>query len=93
METTQNIHTLVIKHRKGKKTQTDTYRFINEVPLRDGKKALKVNWCELISTDDFDRVIYQNSFGINNFITQYNVTDIVKVGRARWKIYCTRAQF
>jgi len=35
------------KPRKGKKTKTYIYCFVNDVPLRDGDDALQVNWCEL----------------------------------------------
>jgi hypothetical protein len=46
---TGGVETLTIKHKKGKHTYTDTVRFVNQVPLRDGEDALDVNWCELTS--------------------------------------------
>ena len=36
------VHTVTGQRRRGKKTQTDTYRFVNRVPLRDGTAALQV---------------------------------------------------
>lgn len=34
----------------GRERLTDTYRFVNEVPIRDGPDALMVNWCEITTT-------------------------------------------
>ena len=36
--------------RIGKKQVTDTYRFVNQVPLRKTDDALMVNWFELVTT-------------------------------------------
>jgi len=35
---------------------TDTYRFMNDVPIKDGADALKVNWLELVTTDGIFRL-------------------------------------
>ena len=39
-----------LSHRRwnGKHGETWNYRFVNEVPLRAGDDAMKVNWCELV---------------------------------------------
>ena len=37
---TGDVPTLTIKRRQGKRTDTDTYRFVSQVPLRDGGDAL-----------------------------------------------------
>jgi hypothetical protein len=86
LQTTGHITTVVTKHRIGKKTKTYTYRFVNEVPLRDGDNALKVNWCELIITNEKGKQIYKNAFITNHLITKKNVIEVAKAGRARWKI-------
>jgi hypothetical protein len=83
---THHVKTVVVTRRHGKKVEIDTYRFVNQVPLRDGDDAKEVNWCELITTDKSGRLIYKNSFVTNHLITEENVTDMVKSGRARWKI-------
>lgn len=70
---------------KGKK-DTLRYRFINDVPLRDGEDALKVNWCEITIINDTGKVTYRNSFVTNNVITRGNVESIVLAGRTRWKV-------
>jgi len=72
---------------KGKYRQVNTYRFYNQVPIKDGEKGvLEVNWCEIVTTDHEGKVIYKNSFATNHKITGENVAQIVEDGRARWKV-------
>ncbi len=86
LETTGGVHRMQVTRRQGKRTYTDTYRFVNEVPLRDGEEALEVNWCELTTTRDDGKVVYKNAFATNHRLTKGNVADMVKAGRARWKV-------
>ena len=86
LEKSQAVQTLKIVRRKGKRRETDDYRFISQLPLREGDDALKVNWCELTSTDQDGKVIYKNAFISNHSINVNNVVDIVRAGRARWKV-------
>jgi len=86
LEKSGGVKTHVVRWWTGKTYQTDTYRFVNEVPLRAGKDALKVNWCELLSTNDDGKVIYRGSFATTYRIDAGNVADIVVAGRSRWKI-------
>jgi hypothetical protein len=72
--------------RKGKQKLTDTYRFHNQVPLRDSKDALLVNWCELITTDEKGTTLYRNAFITDVLISVNNVADIVSAARSRWCI-------
>jgi hypothetical protein len=81
-----DVETLTIVRRKGKRRETDTYRFAQQLPIRDGEKALKVNWCELITTDPDGKVLYHNAFISNHAISADNVADMVLAGRARWKV-------
>jgi hypothetical protein len=83
---TSDVRTLEVKRRKGKHRYTDTYRFVNQLPLRDGEQALDVNWCELTTTRDDGKLVYKNAFATNHPITEANVADIVRDGRARWKV-------
>ena len=85
LEVMGEIQTVVVKRWTGKCTEIDTYRFVNQVPLRDGEDALLINWCELVTTQG-GKVIYRNSFVTNHKITKENVKEIVRAGRARWKI-------
>jgi hypothetical protein len=86
LETGGGVHTVIRKRRRGKNTDTDTYRFVSRVPLRDGDDALEVNWCELTTTRADGTVTYLNAFASHHPITRDNVVDIVRAGRARWKV-------
>lgn len=80
------ITTVTVNWRNGKKHDVDTYRFINQVPLRDSEDALLVNWCALLTTNENGKVTYKNAFVTDHLITEKNIIDRVKAGRARWKI-------
>lgn len=86
LERTGGVHRVVHQRRHGKTRYADTYRFVNDVPLREGKDALRVNWCELTTTDARGKVIYRNAFATNHSITEANVVDTVRAGRTRWKV-------
>ena len=86
MEAMGCVETLVEKKWTGKTRHTHTYRFVNDVPLRDGDDALYVNWCEIVTADAAGRVLYKNSFATTFRIDKNNVKAIVADGRARWKI-------
>jgi len=86
LDVTGGVQTVVVKRREGKHRYTDTYRFVNQVPLRDGEDALNVNWCELTSIRDDGEQAYKNAFATNHLITKSTVADIVRDGRARWKV-------
>ena len=81
-----DVDTLTIVRRKGKRRETDTYRFAQQLPIRDGEQALQVNWCELTSTNPDGKVLYHNAFISNHTISADNVADMVLAGRARWKV-------
>ncbi|OAD19322.1 hypothetical protein THIOM_005051 [Candidatus Thiomargarita nelsonii] len=66
----------------GRERLTDTYRFVNEVPIRDGQDALMVNWCEITTTKADGTIVYQNAFATNHSITEDNVMEIVADGRS-----------
>ena len=86
LETTGGVQCVRVTRREGKRTYTDTYRFVNEVPLRDGDDALEVNWCELTTTQADGKVLYHNAFATNHRLTEENVAEVLKAGRARWKV-------
>jgi len=82
----QAVETVVKKRWTGKTHHIDTYRFINQVPLRDGEDAQMVNWCELTMTLPDGTIKYKNAFATNFEISKNNVKQVVADGRARWKI-------
>lgn len=68
------------------KKETWVYRYVNDVPLRDGQDAMNVNWCEITILDEQGKRIYRNAFVTNHKITEQNVEGIAAAGRARWKV-------
>ena len=74
------------KIRKGKTTETWRYRWIENVPLRDGKDALLVNWIGFEILDAKGVVKYATAWVTTLPITKANVAEIAACGRARWKI-------
>lgn len=70
----------------GKQRLTDTYRYLNQVPLRDSDDALMVNWCELTTTTDEGTVVYHSAWATSHLINDHNIQALVEAARARWKI-------
>jgi hypothetical protein len=80
------VTTVVKVRRTGKKSFTDTWRYVNQVPLRNSDDALMVNWCELVTTDAGGKVLFRNAWATSHDITDDNVVELAAAGRARWKI-------
>ncbi|WP_262965118.1 ISNCY family transposase [Methylobacter psychrophilus] len=80
------VKTLVQTRWTGKRHETDTYRYVSSVPLRDADDALMVNWCEITTRTADGKVRYRNAFATSLRIDDANVVEIVASGRARWKI-------
>ncbi len=86
LDAMQGVESVIERRWTGKTHEIDTWRFVNQVPLRDGKDALNVNWCELTTTLPDGQIIYKNAFATNFDISKDNVKQIVADGRARWKV-------
>ena len=80
------VPTVVRARRMGKKSFVDTYRYVNQVPLRNSDDALMVNWCELVTTDALGDVVFRNAWATSHYITDDNVAALAAAGRTRWKI-------
>jgi len=85
-ERTDDIHIIERTRWDGKQRLTERYRYMNQVPLRDGDDALMLNWCELTVTDARGKVTYKNAWATTHLITDENVVEIATAGRARWKV-------
>jgi hypothetical protein len=70
----------------GKHTLSYRYRWINGVPLRDGKDALDLNWLAISLINDDGKTTYKGAFATSLNITRDNVEQFAAGGRARWKI-------
>ena len=80
------LPTLTQTVRRRRKRDTWRYRYLNDVPLRDGDDALLVNWCELSVRQPDGSLSYSNSFATTFRLDDDNVADIVRAGRTRWKV-------
>ncbi|VAW32063.1 hypothetical protein MNBD_CPR01-172 [hydrothermal vent metagenome] len=81
------VETFSFRNWNGKHGEIVQYRFLNDVPLRAGEDALRVNWCEIqITHEDTGEIIYRNAFITDLLVTRKNVQEIVRCGRARWKV-------
>ena len=79
-------HTVVIRRWNGKIWEVYTFRYANNVPLRDSDDTIWVNWMELTITTDDGQILYQNAFATNHKIINKNIENLVLCGRSRWKI-------
>ena len=79
-----STHTQTVK--TGRSHSTFQYRWLKNVPLRDGKDALHVNWFEIEIVDRNGKVTYRNSFVTDLDINRDNIVELAACGRARWKI-------
>jgi hypothetical protein len=77
-------HTVPVRH--GRERSLHRYRWLLDVPLRDGKDALTVNWFEIEITNAAGKVTYRNSFVTDLPVNAENVVELAACGRARWKI-------
>jgi hypothetical protein len=74
------------KVRRGKTTDTFRYRWIEAVPLRDGKDAMLVDWIGFEIVDAKGRIKYSMAWVTSLHVSKNNVAEIAACGRARWKI-------
>jgi hypothetical protein len=76
----------VTERKPGRRSLTYRYRWINGVPLRDGKDAMNVNWLGVTIADDKGNVTYDGAFVTSLPLTAENVVEVAACARARWKI-------
>jgi len=69
--------------RKGKRHK---YQWINDVPLNGSRNADQVNFFQYWIIDKKGKTTYHNSWVTDLAVSKDNVQDLVKGGRARWKI-------
>jgi hypothetical protein len=74
------------KVRKRSTTETFRYRWIENVPIRDGKDARLVNWIGFQILDAKGKIKYTMAWITSLPVSRHNVGEIVACGRARWKI-------
>ena len=62
------------------------YRWMTDLPLRDGDDALRVNWLQITSARPDGTVTYRGAFVTSLPVDRANVAELVECARARWKI-------
>jgi hypothetical protein len=72
--------------RRGKQRFVHRYRWLQDVPLRDGKNALRVNWFAIEIVNAKGETTYRNSFVTDLPVDADTVVERAACGRARWKI-------
>ena len=78
----------VLEHmvKRGKQRFVHRYRWLRDVPLRDGPDALMVNWFEIEIINARGETTYRNSFVTDLPVGRDTVVEFAACGRARWKI-------
>jgi|SRR5665213_30599 len=76
----------VTQRRPGGRTLTYRFRWIESVPLRDGKDAMSVNWLGVRIADAKGKTTYDGAFVTSLPLAADNVAEIAACARARWKI-------
>ena len=71
---------------RGAKRRIHRYRWINDLPIRDGDDALRVNWLEITSARPNGTVTYRGAFVTSLHVDRDNVAELTDCARARWKI-------
>lgn len=72
--------------KRGRERFTYRYRWLGDVPLRDGDDALMVNWLSIEIVNAAGKLTYRNSFVTDLPVERANVAALAACGRARWKI-------
>lgn len=87
VEAAGELPQFTLRHWNGRFRTVHTYRYTNDVPVREGEDALQVNWCELLITKETaGTILYRNAFATNHHLDHTTVEAVVQAGRARWKI-------
>ncbi len=72
--------------KRGKQRFVHRYRWLPDVPLRDGKDALRVNWFDIEIVNAKGETTYRNSFVTDLPVGADTVAELAACGRSRWKI-------
>ena len=80
------VSALVKTRWTGTQRLTETSRWLNDLPRRDGKDAGLVGGCELTATDAEGQVLDRIAWASSEPINADNVIALLASGRRRWKI-------
>ena len=71
---------------RGTRRRNHRYRWMTDLPIRDGDDALRVNWLEITSARPDGTVTYHGTFVTSLAVNRDNVAELADCARARWKI-------
>jgi hypothetical protein len=81
------VQTMTTSRWTGRYREEWTYRWVEQVPVKAGIKALRVNWCEItIVRGDTGKQIYHNAWVTSHKLTTETVPEVAAAGRAHWKV-------
>lgn len=87
LEHAGDLKTVATRKWNGKYHEVTTYRFAENVPLRDGDDAMRLQWCGVTVVREEDgKDLYRNAFVSDRIITNETIADVIVWGRSRWKI-------
>jgi hypothetical protein len=72
--------------KRGKERFLHRHRWLCDVPLRESRDALRVNWFDIEIINSAGKTTYRNSFVTDLPVGPENVVELAACGRARWKI-------
>jgi len=71
----------------GRRREQWHYHWVKDLPLRTGKGALRVNWCEVtVVRQSTGEVVYHNAWITDHDLTAETVEAVADAGRTRWKV-------
>ena len=81
------IQTMTTRHWNGRYHEHVEYRWVDQVPIKTGAKALRVNWCEItVVREDTGKQMYHNAWITSHELTRESVPELAAAGRAHWKV-------
>jgi len=87
LERVEGAMTKTVRRWNGRYHERWVYRWAEQVPLRRGPKALRVNWCALrVSREDSGRQLYHNAWATDHVLNEETVVEVARDGRSRWKV-------
>lgn len=70
----------------GRQHLTESYRYLDHLPLRNSDDALLVSWLELTITNDAGEVLHHNAWATSHTLAPNNLAETARAGRCRWKV-------
>lgn len=87
LEKTQDIESFSVRKWNGRFHERTTYRYLNQLPIKDGEDTLQVNWVEVtVLHTNTQEILYKNAFITDFQLERDSVPLIVQAGRSRWKV-------